>query len=565
MRSVLRGLLLLFLCLSSLYGESFSLSVPVEGCSYGQGFAVEAELLLQDKEISTYKISFPSPLKTSLPQNNLVPGELFLPRSIEGDPGSHNRPAVLVFHILYGNYELERLLCGSLARAGIPAMYCKMPYFDERAGNAGSGALFASTDIFLESFTQGQADSRRAIDLLSALPAVDAEKIGVAGTSLGAILSTSLCGNEPRIQRVVALLGGGNLKRILGFARETRQFQNFISRQSAADQERIWSTLAQVDPLAQSEALQNLSRRGALMLVFAEKDDVIPPDCARQLISASACQNVTWLPGLTHYTATTALPGMLKQAVDFFALDLPAVSAEPDDSAEQEALTQIAAICSALAKMFTPPASGLGHALQVQGKITVGGKTDQVKLSYFRQGNRFQFNGEAPVVGEFNCGADEAGIPWMSGKHKRVYLGSQEFQPGRLMTQYISPNRYFRFQIGVSFLGALENAPEILRQYLEIQASPLADGGKSLRLRSKSGWIAGEINLVLDGAGQPRQLNFDLADYQGELQIGQCLANSAVEMPADPSAGMEKQEVRQEELLRMWAATGEFLLEKIDP
>ncbi|NLF92246.1 MAG: acetylxylan esterase [Oligosphaeraceae bacterium] len=564
MRSVLGWLLVGLLGLSSLHGKNLLLSIPAQDCSCGEGFSASAELLQQDTAISTYKITFPSPIRTSLPENNTVPGELFLPRAAEDDRGSHSLPAVLVFHILHGNYELERLLCGSLARAGIPAMFCKMPYFDERAGQAGRGAIFASTDVFLESFTQGQADARRAIDLLTSLPAVDAGKIGVAGTSLGAILSTSLCGNEPRIRRVAAMLGGGDLRRIFSFARETRQFQNFISRQTPPDQERIWSLLARIDPLAQAAALQNLSRRGALMLVFAENDDVIPPDCARQLATASACQNVTWLPGATHYTAIAALPGLVKQNVAFFAADLPA-AASASAPAGQEALAQVAAICSAWAKMFTPPAPGKGHALQLQGSISAAAQKHQFSLSFLRHGNSFRLSGNIPELGEFSCGADAAGTPWMGGKNQRLFIGRGEAQPGRTAAQYITPRRYFRFQMGSSFLAALENAPEILNQYLDLQSDSLADGSRRLSLRSKNGLIAGEIVLTLDGAGQLRALAFDLGKYRGEIQVSQCLANGEVSVPADFPAGMQAQEVRQEDLLRMWAAIWEFFLEKIDP
>ena len=70
----------------------------------------------------------------------------------------------------------------------------------------------------------GQAvqDVRRTIDLLASRPEVDPKKIGITGISLGGIVSGTAAGMEPRINRAMLILAGGDLLTTLHEAEETR-------------------------------------------------------------------------------------------------------------------------------------------------------------------------------------------------------------------------------------------------------------------------------------------------------------------------------------------------------
>src|SRR5205085_11716380 len=71
-------------------------------------------------------VTFPSPVKTALEQNNTVHCEYYLPQRKE------KVPAVVVLHILGGDFPLSRLYCSALSSRGVAALFVKMPYYGPR-------------------------------------------------------------------------------------------------------------------------------------------------------------------------------------------------------------------------------------------------------------------------------------------------------------------------------------------------------------------------------------------------------------------------------------------------
>ena len=71
-------------------------------------------------------VTFPSPVKTPHENNNTVHCEYFRP------VGAGKRPAVVVLHILGGDFDLARLFCSNLATGGVSALFLKMPYYGPR-------------------------------------------------------------------------------------------------------------------------------------------------------------------------------------------------------------------------------------------------------------------------------------------------------------------------------------------------------------------------------------------------------------------------------------------------
>ena len=70
-------------------------------------------------------------------------------------------------------------------------------------------------------------DVRRAIDWAEAQPGVDADRIGLIGFSMGAIVGSLIAANEPRIAATVLAMGGANTHEMLancfGRAKEARE------------------------------------------------------------------------------------------------------------------------------------------------------------------------------------------------------------------------------------------------------------------------------------------------------------------------------------------------------
>jgi hypothetical protein len=92
-----------------------------------QPFSYRVDAARDSDAFRLYRLTYPSPVTTSLAQNNTITAELYLPKGIGKD--SKPRPAVVCLHILGGGYELTQLQCSTLARRGIPAIWFKLPYY----------------------------------------------------------------------------------------------------------------------------------------------------------------------------------------------------------------------------------------------------------------------------------------------------------------------------------------------------------------------------------------------------------------------------------------------------
>src|SRR5262249_11194087 len=145
------------------------------------------EFAAEDLESSTADlrlslVTFPSPVKTALEQNNTVHCEYFLPRRQE------KVPAVVVLHILGGDFPLSRLFCSALASRGGAALFIRMPYYGRRR-EAGDPRRMVSKDPreTVEGMTKAILDIRRAAAFLASQPEIDPDQLGVFGISLGGI------------------------------------------------------------------------------------------------------------------------------------------------------------------------------------------------------------------------------------------------------------------------------------------------------------------------------------------------------------------------------------------
>lgn len=92
---------------------------------------------------------------------------------------------------------------------------------------ASEAALIAVAERMVERVRTHVRDVRRAIDWAEAQPGVDADRIGLIGFSMGAIVGSLIAANEPRIAATVLAMGGANTHEMLancfGRAKETRE------------------------------------------------------------------------------------------------------------------------------------------------------------------------------------------------------------------------------------------------------------------------------------------------------------------------------------------------------
>lgn len=509
-----------------------------------------------------FRLTYPSPVKTSVEQNNTVPADYYLPDGAEAGP---KRPAVIVLHILNGNYELERMLCAALASRGIPAVMFKLPYYGERAIPGGRGGLTRQPALFVEALPQGIQDCRRTIDVLAARPEVDPQKIGVAGISLGGIVAATAAGSDPRVRRAALILAGGDLLTVVHHCREARDLSRFLQGLPAAERDAMEKAIAGVDPLRHAAGLKDRAAAGRVLMVNASEDDVIPRACAEKLAAAlGIADKVVWLEGLGHYTAIAALPQTLRRTVDFFALDAPeGVKAPGTPAAAQPAPARtLAAIVQQAASFLTvEPRAGRCHLLDAAASVSdKDGKKHEGRVRLVRGADhRFRIEVKAPVVGEAALGQDER--PWIASA-KTVFRGRADAPvEDRDPLAAADPKHVARLKTLAAGLSGLLLVPGLLEQALDVKDDAGPDGQPALLVTMKEK-RQNTLRLVLDGERRPVSATFHVDGVRGEVLFRAWQTDTvAPDGLFQPPPDKKVQEVDSADLVRIYSAMFDFLME----
>lgn len=273
-------------------------------------FSWQAKSLgLESENLEIWDVTFPSPVKTSHEVNNTVHCEYYQPK-VAG-----RRPAVIVLHIMGGDFALSRVFCNALAQQGTAALFLKMPYYGPRRP-AGMNERMVSADPeqTVARMTQAVLDIRQATAWLAAREEVDEEQLGIMGISLGGITAALAAGAEPRLENVCLVLAGGDLGRIVSESKLlARHRDQWLA--SGADTERALATIEVVDPLKYAA---NVRGRRILML-NARDDEVIPPPCTDVLWQALGKPPIHYFRG-DHYSVIWHLPKALHDVSHFFAV-----------------------------------------------------------------------------------------------------------------------------------------------------------------------------------------------------------------------------------------------------
>ena len=160
-------------------------------------------------DIPVTRVTYPSPVVTPYPVNNVVTAFLFRPNT----PGPH--PVMLVEHEwLPVTLTNEFILCATLARAGVAAFLVVQPYSYNRRilpRVPDVELLSGDTQQTVSAVRQAVLDNRRALDWLQTRPDIDPARMGVAGISLGGILAPLIAGVDHRAKVLVTIVGGGDV------------------------------------------------------------------------------------------------------------------------------------------------------------------------------------------------------------------------------------------------------------------------------------------------------------------------------------------------------------------
>jgi dienelactone hydrolase len=258
-------------------------------------------------KIELFEVTFPSPVVTPHKNNNTVYCEYFRPKA----EGKH--PAVVVLHILGGDFPLSRLFCRTLAHHGVAALFVKMPYYGpRRVPDVPARMVSLDPTETVNGMTQGVLDIRRARAWLAAQEEVDAEQLGIFGISLGGITSALAASAEPRFTKVCMLLAGGDIARVGWSAPELKKVrEHWLAEGKTYDV--FVEIMRQIDPVTYAEQV-----RGRKMLMLnARYDEVIPRECTESLWHALGEPEIVWWDA-GHYSAARFMLDGLARVTEFF-------------------------------------------------------------------------------------------------------------------------------------------------------------------------------------------------------------------------------------------------------
>ena len=247
--------------------------------------------------VRVYNLSFPSPIKSEVPENNTVYAEFFLP------PGEGPFPAAVVLDILQGNALVSRGQAMWLAQHGVAGLVVYMAHYGPRRP-AGSSARLLSMNIphSLDAIKQTVLDVRCAVAWLASRKEIDGNKLGIVGTSLGSFISAIVAGNEPRLKNVCLMLTGGGLVDAYYNHPLAKQYTPLVDL--VGGKMTLKLLIAPVDPLTYAKQLKGKN----LLMICASRDDIVPPQAATRLWEATGKQKIIWVDsthvGAALYTMT---------------------------------------------------------------------------------------------------------------------------------------------------------------------------------------------------------------------------------------------------------------------
>jgi dienelactone hydrolase len=258
-----------------------------------------------------YSLEFPSAMVSASPENNTVPLRVFIPRGKDGP-----FPSVVILHYWGAkDIRVERSLADRLAERGIASIIMTLPYHLGRTpAGYRSGELAIQPDPEKLRFTMAQAavDVKRTVDFIETRPEFDASRIGISGTSLGALISALAFGVDSRLTHGAFILGGADLAEILWSsslvvdAREALRKRGFTF-------ERLRAELTDVEPLTYLPA----RRESPAFVIGGKYDTIMPPASTQALIEAFDKPKTLWLE-TGHYGGIFVQSRILKEVTNFF-------------------------------------------------------------------------------------------------------------------------------------------------------------------------------------------------------------------------------------------------------
>lgn len=162
-------------------------------------------------------------------------------------------------------------------------------------------------------------DTMRGIDWLEGQKYIDKEKIGIAGLSLGAILSSLVAANDPRIKAGVFMMGGGGLADILTETNEShiKEFREKILKKynwTIEDyRKELSENIHEIEPLSYASKLDS----SKYLMINGRYDKVIVADATEKLWEKMGKPEMIRIHS-GHYTAVLFIPYLNYKMLEHF-------------------------------------------------------------------------------------------------------------------------------------------------------------------------------------------------------------------------------------------------------
>ena len=547
-----------------LSGRAAAETITVSETHDGRPFDYQIQSTVKKSGYTLYHLTYQSPVVTQVVQNNTIPAEYYLPDGV--DSNGPQRPAVICMHILDGNFALVRMTCTMLASHGIPALMFKLPYYGERGLPEGPQAMAADPKLLIDSIGQAVCDVRRTVDLLASRPEVNPGQIGITGISLGGIVSATAAEMDPRINRAMLVLAGGDLPRTIHEAEETAELSRMIRRLPPDGRAQMERAIHDVDPLTHAANLRDRAKQGRVLMVNATDDNVVPGECTRKLAQAlGIADQVVWLEGLGHYTAMAALPRILTTTVDFFAQDMPPeLRSQKPVEAHATATEMIVALLRRLsALLVSEPAEGRCHFVDMGISVDIkGGNTVNSQLLVARGSNhKFTIDCDLPVIGSATLGQSD--YPWIKSSQDLLVKGSIDSaaEPSDPLG-FALPEHRVKLQVAAGAITGLTLAPDLIEQAIGVRlGSP--QNGRPVLLVSPKDSLETMLRIVLKPDGRlPESITIGFSDAVATVTFRSFELNT-VAHPAlfDPPSGGRVKEVDRDTVYRIFSSMFNFAME----
>jgi dienelactone hydrolase len=281
-------------------------TLPVDAAHLTPSDGILPWNLQASADASASILRFPSPVATPYECNNTVWCDYMVPAG----PGPH--PGAVVLHFLNDpNFATTRAVCFHLARNGVAALMVKMAYYGERRPAIDLNERELDLNTWRAAWSQSVQDVRCALAWLRARPEIDAERTGLLGISLGAMVGGLAAAVDADLKRAVLVLGGGNLHEVLWSAPETRKIRRALQDRGMSREDTA-AVLRPIEPLRFARPVP----AGTILMFSGRKDETVPPACAEALARAFAGTETVWFD-TTHVGILVHLPQVLSRTVAF--------------------------------------------------------------------------------------------------------------------------------------------------------------------------------------------------------------------------------------------------------